>query len=204
MAPLAWATLLGVICLILSGWCLLVPSGWQGFHLSTIPASLQASSTFALHQLQLTWAFEGFSNLGAPTWLHTGQPAWAMFWDLGFIACWAYLVARIASRSFAWMAGRRTTGSPMPWWRWFGMAPLAAVAGDVCEDLFTLGALALHGMGTDILANVVLWLAGPAAIAKWLGLLACFILLAVRLRIVFDSGMPLPPPIPVQERQAQA
>ena len=117
------------------------------------------------------------------------QPAWSVLWDFGFIASWGYLLARAASRAFAWLAGARDAEAGLPAWRWLGMAPLAAVGGDVVENLLTLAALAMHGLATDLLAGLCVWLAGAAAWLKVAGLLACLPLLALRLRLALP-GVP--------------
>jgi hypothetical protein len=99
------------------------------------------------------------------------------------------LLARSASRAFAALAGARRANSPMPWWRWLGFAPLAAVGGDVVENLLTLGSLAASGLGTQVVASLLLWLVGVASWCKLLGLLACVPLLAVRIALVLpDRG----------------
>ncbi|MBA3477192.1 MAG: hypothetical protein H0T52_02150, partial [Lautropia sp.] len=59
-------------------------------------------------------------------------------------------------------------------------APLVAVGGDVAENLSVWFALALHWMGTDVLACVVLWFGALGSLAKLGGLVACLPLAAVR------------------------
>lgn len=173
------ATLLGALFFVLSGACL-TPAGWPGLNsVAALRVAACASAEFARAQLASLWA----SGLWPVQRYAGAQPAWAMFWDFAFIACWGYLLARIASRAFAWLAGRRRPDTPLPAWRMLGFAPLAAVAGDMAENLCTLGALALHGIGTDLSAAGLLWLGGVAAGVKLGGLLACVPLLAVRLWI---------------------
>jgi hypothetical protein len=60
------------------------------------------------------------------------------------------------------------------------MAPLAAVGGDVAENLLTWFALACHGIGADMVANCLLWLGGVGAAIKLAGLAACAPLVVVR------------------------
>jgi hypothetical protein len=146
---------------------------------------------FACEQFAALWGKGLLAPDHAP-W-HSGvQAGWAMFWDFGFIAAWGYLLARIASRAFAWLAGSREPSSGMPSWRWLGMAPLVAVGGDVGENLSTLLAMALHGLGVDVLGYSVLWLGGIAAAAKFGGLIACLPLVGVRMWIALSGGRPRP------------
>lgn len=158
--------------LIGAGWAsLFAPGTWQ-------PAAW-AAMRFAQEQLvgpahQWLWLVRHYDP--APV-------VWAMFWDLGFIACWGYLLARVSSRSFAWLAGTRSPGMPMPAWRFLGFAPLAAVGGDVCEDLLTLAAFAAHGAGTDSSAKILLALCAGAGLVKFAGALACVPWLLLRVWI---------------------
>jgi uncharacterized protein (DUF2235 family) len=187
LAPVFVALVLGLASLLLSGACL---TGFgDGLGLWTprgASAAAQAAARFASEQLQ-TIALQGLLTPGRQPWWHPGQPAWAMVWDLGFIACWGYLLGRASSRAFAWLAGLRGPGAPMPAWRWLGMAPLFALNGDLAEDAMTLAALALHGMGTDLAAGVCLWLGAVGSVVKFGGLLACVPLLAVRVWIALPG-----------------
>ena len=181
--PLAISLVAGVLCLWFSGLCL-SPSASGGAGLAA--AAAQASG-FAWEQLAALWG-AGLLAPGRAPWLSGAQPGWAMAWDFGFIAAWGYVLARICSRAFAWLAGARRPGSGMPAWRWLGMAPLAAVGGDVSENLCTLAAMAVHGAGVESLAQGLLWLGGVAASVKCLGLAACLPLLLVRAWIVVGSA----------------
>jgi hypothetical protein len=186
--PVAVALLVGALSLSLSGACL-TPAGWLG--LATLPAwrdALAAGAAFAGDQA----ASLGLAGLFEPdrwaAWRNV-QPAWAMLWDFGFIAGWGYLLARVASRAFAWLAGARNPDSGAPAWRLLGMAPLVAVGGDALENLFTLAALALDGIGAGPLVASALFCTGAAAIVKWAGLVGCVPLVAVRLWIAMP-GVP--------------
>ena len=177
--PVGVALLIGALCLLLSGACLL-PGGWRELaSVSGAGRAFDAASAFASDQLAALWG-AGLLAAGAAPWRSEIQAGWAMVFDLGFIASWGYLLARVASRAFVWMAGQRHPGSRLPAWRVLGMAPLLAVGGDVSEDLLTLAALAAHGVGTDLLAQLCLWLGAVGAVCKWAGLGACVPLLAVR------------------------
>ncbi len=183
LAPLGWALLLGLLCLVFSGACL-QPAGWRGLRdAAAWPAAIDAAAGFAAAQLASLWG-QGLLAAGWP--LAAGvQPGWAMAWDLGFVAGWGYWLARIGSRAFAALAGAHRPGDRLPWWRGIGMMPLLAVGGDVVEDFGTLAALALHAAGTDLVAGGCLWLIGVAAAAKLVGLAGCVPLLAVRIGLAF-------------------
>ena len=186
--PVAVALLVGALCLSLSGACL-TPAGWLG--LATLPAwhdALAAGAAFAGDQAASLWLAGLFEPDRWAAWGRL-QPAWAMLWDFGFMAGWGYLLARVASRAFAWLAGARNPDSGAPAWRLLGMAPLAALGGDALENLFTLAALALDGIGAGPLVASALFCTGAAAMVKWAGLLGCVPLVAVRLWIVMP-GVP--------------
>ena len=112
-----------------------------------------------------------------------GGMVWSMLWDLGFIVGWGYLLARIASRAFAWLAGWRAPGMPLPAWRVLGFMPLLAVGADVSEDLLSVAAIAVAALGAEPAAWCLRGLAWLATYLKFAGLLACVPLLAVRLWI---------------------
>jgi uncharacterized protein (DUF2235 family) len=180
VVPVVLATVLGTLFLLLSGLCLL--RDWR-FDLASVGNAFQATWGLAWLQLRsLPWLHPGVDQ--AASLLAYAHPGWAMFWDLLFVACWSYLLARVASRAYAWMAGRRRAGSGLPGWRWLGFAPLAAVAGDVVENLFTLGSLAATGVGTHLLAALLLAFVGVASVCKLAGLAACMPLVVVRLGLV--------------------
>ena len=180
--PIGTGLLLGIVFVSFSGACL-SDSGWPRW--DDLGAWLHAhwwAGHFARDQLS---TLTGHGLLDAGTWQSwkAVHPGWAMFWDFAFIGCWGYLLARVASRAFAWMAGGRDEKSGAPFWRWLGMAPLLAVGSDVCEDLLTLAALAMDGMGAEPLRFVCLLGVGLASAGKLAGLLACLPLVAVRLWI---------------------
>ncbi len=174
------ATGLGVLFMLLSGACLL-ETGWRSLgSWAGVQDAARASFVFFHLQLAALWDW----GLCPVRCYAAVQPAWAMFWDFAFIVCWAYLLARITSHAFAWWAGRCQPGTALPLWRGLGFAPLAAVAGDVAENLFTLAALASHGVGTDVVAALCLFFGGAAALLKLAGLAACLPLIVVRFWIV--------------------
>lgn len=187
--PVFAALLVGVSPLLLSGACL-TSNGWRE-HLdpATWPQVLAAGREFAADQLAALW-WHGLVSTHPGARREGAQPAWAMFRDYVFIACWAYLLARIGSRAFTWLAQTgRPEAAPAPPWRVLGMAPLAAVGGDVLENLSTLAALAADGIGAGILATAFIWLGGVSALCKFIGLLMCVPLILVRLWIAVP-GVP--------------
>lgn len=186
--PLAAAALIGIVCLLLSGQCLRPGGDAAGAGLAADAlAALRASRDFALDQFSALWLHGLWRRDAADRWAAL-QPAWAMFWDSAFAACYGYLVARMASRAFAWLAGVRRAGAPSPWWRWLGMMPPAFVGGDLLENLLTLAALGWRGLGTDSVAAFFWWLGGWAALAKFAGALGCLSLLAISLRIALPGA----------------
>jgi uncharacterized protein (DUF2235 family) len=184
--PVLVALLLGAFALLLSGACL-GGGGWPAlFEPTGALRALQATREFALAQLEAA-VFQGLLAAGREPWWHVGQPAWAMAWDGGFIAAWGYLLARIASRGFAWAVGAQAPGQPRPRWRWLAMAPLLAVGGDALEDVMTWLALGCHAAGSDLAAHLCLWLGALGSIAKFAGLLGCLPWLALRVWIALPG-----------------
>ena len=185
--PLLLALALGFVCLVMSGLRIRGASVGSLASLQGVQAALLASVQMAQDQLATLWRGGLLQHWRLP-WHRTGHPAWAMAWDLGFIACWGYLLARATSRAFAWLAGARRPGDGLPAWRWLGMAPLLAVGGDVAEDLLLVAALAVHGIGLDAGARFTLWLGAWGSVAKFAGLIACVPLLLVWLGIHLSGG----------------
>ena len=192
LMPLVIALLVGLLALVAYGVCLLLPSEVNFWPLADAPATalhaMRAAQHFAGEQLTALWG-GGLMAPGHRPWeLNAAiQPGWAMLWDLVFIACWGYLLSRIASRAFAWLAGFRDVNSPLPAWRWLGFAPMLAVSADVAEDSALWAALALHGAGTDTLAAAALWLGGAASALKFASLAVCMVLVVVRVIVVFSA-----------------
>lgn len=188
--PAIAALLLGFATLVASGLCLLGTTEVKLLDPMTMVRAIQATQDHADQQLAALW-FEGVMEPGYRPWESDAavQPGWAAFWDLVFVGCWGYLLARVSSRAFAWLVGDRTVGSKRPVWWPLGFAPMLAVCAVVAGDLSTWFALALHGAGTDTLAKLALFLGGVAALLKFVGFAACATLLAVRWRIGFNPGL---------------
>ncbi len=186
--PLGVALVAAIVCFLLSGACLLA-AGWQGLlSAQGFGLAVGAATAFAGDQLASLWGQGLFAEGHAP-WQIAGQAGWSMFWDFGFLASWGYLLARIGSRSFAWLAGIRSATSPLPKWRALGMAPLLAVGADACENLLTLAALAMHAAGAGAIASLCLFLAGASALGKVAGLISCLPLIVLRCWIALP-GVP--------------
>jgi hypothetical protein len=194
---LAAVVLFGTIALGLSGFSLMTaPPYRSALSAADWLAAARSACHFAAQQLAAgpvpaAW-LPGACGSVAPTGLRDpdawaaavqASPAWAMAWDFVFIACWGYVLARIASRAFAFLAGFRRPGDKLPAWRWLGLAPMIAVVGDVGENVATVLALIAHGLGSPLLVAMLLYLGGMLSIAKLGGLLASLPFLVVRLAL---------------------
>ncbi|WP_159675419.1 DUF2235 domain-containing protein [Andreprevotia sp. IGB-42] len=177
VSALLAAVLIGFLCLWLSGMAL-QPDGPQGGIDALLAPSRWAWQLLYLDHVPAVRALLGLPAPGTSLlqrllYLHqNATPGWSIFWDFGFIACWGYLLARVASRAFTFLAGPagpQSTG--YRGWLLLGLLPACAALGDVAENFFTLAALAAHGTGTDIGAACLLGLATLAAWIKMLGLL---------------------------------
>ncbi len=155
--------------LLVHGSLLQGPDAWP----SNIGQALLAGSEMARAQL-LTffhWPFGDWQALwrGVP---HRGPLGWAFAADYLVIASYAFILGRLVSWAFARRAGLRQVGQPVPAWHWLGCGLPFAVAGDCAENLLTW--LALDASAPESAwQGLLLWLAGAASVAKWLGLAAC-------------------------------
>ena len=130
----------------------------------------------------------GFFVHGRALWDGSwSQSGWAAFWLIPFTMSWGYLLARIASRAFAWLVGQRMPGDPMPSWVRFGMAPLVAVGSGIGVTLSIWAALALHGVGVHSIASAMVWSSSAFAWSSVLGLVACIPFGCVRMWIIVGS-----------------
>jgi uncharacterized protein (DUF2235 family) len=121
-------------------------------------------------------------------WKKTMQhsPAWALAWDFVFIGAIGYLLARIASRGFTFLAGFRWPGQGLPRWRVIGFLPLAAVGADALENVATLTAIAASWAGVAWLATLLLCFVGLLSLLKLVAYAACT-LVFIPLRIVIAA-----------------
>jgi uncharacterized protein (DUF2235 family) len=175
--PLVLALALGLLLYVLMGWALL---GWSTgsdelrIALGRIAA---ANNAFAVWQLT-AWH-------GAP-WPLAGPPGsaagTALLLDLGFIACYGYVLARLCTRAFARIAGvRAITSAKHAWLNGLGCGLMVTVLADLAEDALTwlvlpdgwLEALAVSNLLPSLLADFLLLLTSGlmalAVIAKWAG-----------------------------------
>jgi hypothetical protein len=191
--PILLALVLGLLSLLAAGACLLGTAGLGLHDPAGLARAIQAPWHYGGQQLAALWG-QGVLADGHRPWEGDGglQPGWAAFWGVVFCGCWGYVVARFASRAFAWLVGERTVDSANPAWWPLGFAPMLAVCAGVGQDLSTWLALALHGAGVDSLAVVALFLGSVAILLKFVGLAACLLLLLVRLRIGFSPRPPRP------------
>ena len=139
------------------------PSRWM----QAGPA-VEAGARFAWEQFAALWrpaaawaAIDARSAAGA-------APARALWLDGLFVVGYAYLLSRLASRAFAWLARWRRVGDAQPSWDRLplGRALPTLLIGDVVENVFGLLALAC-GAGPG--AVLLLWVGGLGAAGKWIG-----------------------------------
>lgn len=98
-------------------------------------------------------------------------PAWAVFWDFGFIVAYCRLLAPWHVRSFAQEAGFRRVGLGAPVWLGAGGMVLSfAFWADVGENLLSWAVLGLMGLGHEALATCLGMGLSAASVMKWLGL----------------------------------
>lgn len=183
LLPLVVAALGALVFWWLSGLCLQPQE--DPWSLEAFGQALAAASGFADRQLAALWGAGLLAEETVP-WHLQGHPAWAMFFDLLFIACWGYLLARLASRAFSWLVAGRGPDGAHPRWLWLGLAPMVAVFGDIAEDLLTCIALALQGASAAPLVTATLHGVGLASVAKIAGLGACLPLAVVRYWLAFE------------------
>ena len=129
---------------------------------------------------QLLW-WQGASLGGVHS--HFGSPLWALVWDTGLIAAYAYVLAWFAVAAFARHVGlRRVAQTPAPWLNTLGWALPVAVGSDLAENLASLLVLWCHTRGSDVWAMVLACPMTLFSLAKWAGLLGVFLLIALPAR----------------------
>jgi hypothetical protein len=202
--PVAFALVVAVLALTISGWCLDAPE--KGFIAS---ASSHAACQFAMQQLASAvspdWlppaladlergcgavASSGLRDTGAWASYLGRSPLWGMVWDLVAVCAIGYLLARISSRSFTFLAG---LSEPMQKWRaWLpiaGILPAAALFCDSAEDLLTMMAVVLQRVGAPLLVPWLLGVVGVFSLVKLLCYAASFGLFgSVRVLLVVWPG----------------
>ncbi len=187
-APLLLALVLGVACLQRLG-ASLKGDGWRTlWRPEAWSEEADVTGRFVVEQVQGPWQ----RGLALVQTHGAAEVVWAMAWDFAFIACWGSLLARIASRSFAWLAGLRAPGMRLPPWRFLGFMPFLAVAGDAVENLSTVAAFAAQGAGlSGWAAWSMLAVCSLASLLKWAGLIGCIPLLLVRLWMTLPGVRPV-------------
>jgi len=189
--PAFAAAVVAALAMIVSGWNLLAPAdvdagraGWRD--------GPGAACSFAMQQLATIspWPVDirrlrpdceaapagGLRNAAVADRYRAASPAWAMAWDFVFIAAFGYLIARLASRVFTWLAGWRRPGQPRPRWLLaLGWLPALAVGADALENTATLAAMALPFLGMPSVGTFALFTVGAFSIVKLAGYALCIV-----------------------------
>lgn len=103
------------------------------------------------------------------------SPAWAVLWDFVAVAGLGYLLARLGSRGFTFLAGFSRPGQARR--RWLGVLgtlPMTAVVLAASENAVMLLAVLLQRLETPLLVPLLLWLVGALALLKLVFYLASF------------------------------
>ena len=133
------------------------------------------NAAFARWQLQW-WQAASLNSVPA----HFGSTLWALAWDTGLIAAYAYVLSWFAVGAFARQARlRRVTQTPARWLNTLGWALPVAVGGDLAENLASLLVLWCHTQGNGVLA--VVWACAMTlfSLTKWVGLLGVLLLIVL-------------------------
>ena len=139
---------------------------------------LKTNAQFQAWQLTAVLSIDG-------SWWHAlssfGAPRWAVVWDLGLIASYAYVLAALATRAFAGAAGLNRLGLPVPTLlNRLGWALPLMVFADVGENLFTWVAITLGHAELWALAGVARLGMAACATAKFVGLAGVLVLVVGR------------------------
>ncbi|OWQ45510.1 hypothetical protein CDL60_19950 [Roseateles noduli] len=165
------AAAIGVAALLLSAWNLnRVPDVRLALPLKDclawIPSAIQPAVEFARQQLMVPMPWNGWP---APEWIRHDRSSVivGMACDLVFLLAAAYLLSRLASRVFTWLAGWRKPGdSRSRWLLAIGWLPAIAVGADAFEDLSTLAAIAIHLLGMPGVAGLALYVTALFSLIK--------------------------------------
>lgn len=172
------------VCWVIAGIVLLGPAQlggqnwWQQFvaGVQALPALATANLAFA--RWQTAWyAPWQEPTAGLSAW---HNPAVAVVADFGLILAYGYLLGWAVSWAFARLARLRRVADAVPiWLNRLGLAAPVAIVGDITENLLTLALLATapspYVPGWEYALGFAMSL---ASLAKWLGLVACGVLLA--------------------------
>ncbi|WP_431261615.1 T6SS phospholipase effector Tle1-like catalytic domain-containing protein [Roseateles chitinivorans] len=168
---LLFAVVAAAAFLLLSGWQLQqlpflqsrlpAPGGWE----ECLIRSAVAPWEFARHQL-------GLLLHGWPRdlwWIRQERAALflGLAWDLAFLLAAAYLLSRLASRVFTWMAGWRKPGDHRSRWLLaIGWLPALAFGADALEDLSTMAATVIDLVGMPKVAGLALGAMSLCSVVK--------------------------------------
>lgn len=177
LAPLGTAIALGALALAGSGFMLMPGESWPGIldpaqWLAAVGLAVEFAGAQALAFLDPDRAFDVASQPGS-------CPRRAMVFDLAFVACYAYVLARVCTRAFANLAGAREPGRAKPKWKALGGALPLLLAGDVVEDLLALLAVTL-GRGSAG-GQITMGLGSLGSAAKLVGATLCLALVTAAL-----------------------
>lgn len=177
LRPLLLGVLGGAAALLLSGYQLMAGSGAADLVAFALDPSrwgeaVGRASRLAMAQAQAFWAPTG------PFELAPGAcPRRAMLCDLGFLAGYAYVMARLVTRAFARRFACRDVEGPAPRLRVLGAALPLLVGGDLLENGCALAAFSAGPDGW--LGPAWFWLGAFGAWAKFVGLAGCLALLGL-------------------------
>jgi uncharacterized protein (DUF2235 family) len=142
------------------------------------------------------WQLTGMNGVVWPRTLPLfSAPDWALWWDFGFIACYAYVLAWWCSWAFARRSGLRRAGDPPSrWLNALGWALPWLVGADVAENLLSLAVLNLTWLDSLLMARGVAGLMAVASLTKLLALVGVVVLIASG--FVPARELPRAPPMP--------
>jgi hypothetical protein len=152
----------------------------HGLHVGRLGADLAqlgtANGQFAYWQI--AWWYTGW-NAVAQLPFNLSHPIWAVWADLGLIACYGYILACGLARGFAHWARLRKPGDPPPHLlNALGCSGAVIVGADLIEDALMLLALGTHWLRWPIVSNVWAALMSTACAVKWIGVLPALILIS--------------------------
>jgi hypothetical protein len=180
------------VVLLVTGWWFQAAtlSDWQWLSLDW-----ERPSWLAWNQLFLLYPYDWRSPLGAIFGSEfKGSLGWSMVADtLIFLPAYAFIVGRACGWAYRSAAGPRRAArnaKPPPWHR-LGLCPLMLVVGDAVENLLTMWVSDWAGE-LNWAQAVVQWAIGVAALAKWLGMIGCAVLVVIGVMVTLARAMPKP------------
>jgi uncharacterized protein (DUF2235 family) len=150
---------------------------WQTYA-ARIGSDFAQNAAFA--RWQLLW-WQGANLNGVQS--RFGSPLWALVWDTGLIAAYAFVMSWFAVAAFAKHAGLRRAGkAPAPWLNMLGWALPVAVCGDLLENLASGLVIWCAAQGNGIWAAVFACSMTLFFVVKCMGLLGAVLLIALPAR----------------------